>query len=222
MNYIVKQISYVTLLHYTSQEILQTHLGLRKMVTILLTTFTNTITLLKCLHRDHHFTEVCFSWFNWQYVSTESGRRNTIALTIDDPVCQPFCGFTRPQWIKVLLCCVEVWVWQLRVGWGWWRGGLNIKMSSYPYRYSHYKDNDDRLIFTTEISLPGKTVFILRLGPVSISDKSTSPKKSRSREIGNSNYRIALKFDKHIGSIAADVPAKFQGDRTILNTNLAA
>ena len=36
------------------------------------------------------------------------------------------------------------------------------------------------------------------------------------------DYRIALKFDWHIGNIAAEVPVKFQSDRTILNTNLAA
>ena len=37
--------------------------------------------------------------------------------------------------------------------------------------------------------------------------------KSRNHEIGTLNCRIALKFDRHI---------KFQSDRTILNTNLAA
>ena len=46
--------------------------------------------------------------------------------------------------------------------------------------------------------------------------------KSRSREIGTLNCCIALKFDRHIGSTAAKVPVKFQSDRTILNTNLAA
>ena len=45
---------------------------------------------------------------------------------------------------------------------------------------------------------------------------------SRSHEIGNLNCRIALKFDRHIGSTAAEVPVKFPSDRTILNTNLAA
>ena len=40
--------------------------------------------------------------------------------------------------------------------------------------------------------------------------------KSRGREIGSFNYCIALKLDRHIGSIAADVPVKFQIDRTIL------
>ena len=43
-----------------------------------------------------------------------------------------------------------------------------------------------------------------------------------SHEIGTLNSRIALKFDRHIGSTAAEVPVKFQSDRTILNTNLAA
>ena len=46
--------------------------------------------------------------------------------------------------------------------------------------------------------------------------------KSRSHEIGTLNCRIALKFDRHIGSTAAEVPVKFQNDRTNLNTNLAA
>ena len=31
-----------------------------------------------------------------------------------------------------------------------------------------------------------------------------------------------MKFDRHIGSNAAEVPVKFQSDRTNLNTNLAA
>ena len=46
--------------------------------------------------------------------------------------------------------------------------------------------------------------------------------KSRSHEIGTLNCRIALKFDKHIGNTAAEVPVKFQSDQTILNTHLAA
>ena len=46
--------------------------------------------------------------------------------------------------------------------------------------------------------------------------------RSRSHKIGTFNCRIALKFDRHIGSTAAEVPVKFQSDRTILNTNLAA
>ena len=44
--------------------------------------------------------------------------------------------------------------------------------------------------------------------------------KYRSREIGGLDYRIALKFDSHVGSSAADMPVKFQSDRTSLNTNL--
>ena len=46
--------------------------------------------------------------------------------------------------------------------------------------------------------------------------------KSRSREIGCCNGRIALKFDRHLGSNAAEVPAKFQSDWKSLNPNLAA
>ena len=46
--------------------------------------------------------------------------------------------------------------------------------------------------------------------------------ESGSLENGSFNYRIALKFDRRVGSSAADVPVKFQNDRPILNTNLAA
>ena len=44
--------------------------------------------------------------------------------------------------------------------------------------------------------------------------------KSRSREFGF--YRIALKFDRHLGSTAAEVPVKFLSDWKSLNPNLAA
>ena len=56
------------------------------------------------------------------------------------------------------------------------------------------------------------------LGPVSISEKTSFRKISYSLEA----TRVALKFDRHIGSTAVEVPVKFQSDRTILNTNLAA
>ena len=45
--------------------------------------------------------------------------------------------------------------------------------------------------------------------------------RSRRREISNSKDRIALKFDKRLGSNAAETLVKFQSDQTILNTNLA-
>ena len=40
--------------------------------------------------------------------------------------------------------------------------------------------------------------------------------KSRSREIGNLNCRIALKFDRLIGGSAAEVTVQFQSDWTIV------
>ena len=46
--------------------------------------------------------------------------------------------------------------------------------------------------------------------------------KFRSYEIGTLKCHIALKLDRHIGSNAAKEPGKFQSDRTVLNTNLAA
>ena len=46
--------------------------------------------------------------------------------------------------------------------------------------------------------------------------------RDRSGETGSLNYRIALTFDRHIGSTAAEAPVKFQNDNTIRNTKLAA
>ena len=46
--------------------------------------------------------------------------------------------------------------------------------------------------------------------------------KSRSREIGCYDGRIALQFDRHLGSAAADVPVKLQSYWKSLNPNLAA
>ena len=61
-------------------------------------------------------------------------------------------------------------------------------------------------------------------GPVSISDKTSYCEISQSLEAQGQvqNVRIALKFGRHISSSAAEVPAKFQSDWTILNTNLTA
>ena len=44
--------------------------------------------------------------------------------------------------------------------------------------------------------------------------------KSRSREIGYLNCRIALKFDRCLSSTDAEVPVKFQSNRGILNQTL--
>ena len=38
--------------------------------------------------------------------------------------------------------------------------------------------------------------------------------KSQSREIGSLSYRIAMKFDRRVGSSAAEVPVNFQSDQT--------
>ena len=45
---------------------------------------------------------------------------------------------------------------------------------------------------------------------------------SRSRVIGCCNNRIALKFDRHLGSGAAEVPVKFQSDWKSSSVNLVA
>ena len=46
--------------------------------------------------------------------------------------------------------------------------------------------------------------------------------KSRSREIGRLNPRIALEFDRYTGSSITEEPVKWRSNRTILNTNLVA
>ena len=45
--------------------------------------------------------------------------------------------------------------------------------------------------------------------------------KSRSREIVCINDRFALQFYRHLGSVAAEVPVKFQSNWKSLNPNLA-
>ena len=59
-----------------------------------------------------------------------------------------------------------------------------------------------------------------KLGPVPISNKTSYCKslqsvKSQNREICIYDCPIALKFDRHIGSITADMPVKFQSDAII-------
>ena len=46
--------------------------------------------------------------------------------------------------------------------------------------------------------------------------------KSRSREIRVQAFPIALKFDRHLGSRATEVPTKFQSNTIIVTTHLAA
>ena len=52
---------------------------------------------------------------------------------------------------------------------------------------------------------------------ISVPAKLSWTSVAKSREVSKQrdwiyNDRIALKFDRHIGSTAADVPAKFQSD----------
>ena len=46
--------------------------------------------------------------------------------------------------------------------------------------------------------------------------------KSRGREIQVYTFPIAPKFDRHICSIATEMPVKFQSDTVIITSNLAA
>ena len=63
------------------------------------------------------------------------------------------------------------------------------------------------------------------MGPVSISDKRFYHKilwSLGSCKINSLNYHIALKFGRHFGSPAAEVPVKCQSDQIISNTNIVA
>ena len=62
------------------------------------------------------------------------------------------------------------------------------------------------------------------LGPVSISDKTSYCKILWSNEAARLVvlFIASLKFNKHIGSTAAEVPVSFQSDCTILDEILAA
>ena len=51
-----------------------------------------------------------------------------------------------------------------------------------------------------------------KLGPLSVSDKTSRNKILQSVEATRFVLRIALKFDKQFNSTAADVPVKFQSD----------
>ena len=65
----------------------------------------------------------------------------------------------------------------------------------------------------------------LEAGPIFTKWRDVLPQdlvKSRSREIGCCNNPVALKFDRHLGSDAAESPVKFQSDWKSLNPNLAA
>ena len=44
--------------------------------------------------------------------------------------------------------------------------------------------------------------------------------KSRSRKIGVQTFAIALQFDRHLGSSAAEMPVKFQSNTIIMTSNL--
>ena len=62
--------------------------------------------------------------------------------------------------------------------------------------------------------------YVRHLGSVSVPDKTPYRTISWSSGIGSLNYHIALQFDKHIGR--STTYYKFQSDRIILNTSLAA
>ena len=60
-------------------------------------------------------------------------------------------------------------------------------------------------------------------GPDSICDKTSYRKISCNLEVARLVVKIiALKFDRHIGSTAAEAPVKFQSDFKILDANLEA
>ena len=85
----------------------------------------------------------------------------------------------------------------------WWPATQVVKASSSAISLPYFSRNIPGRLFTKRIDvLPHDLV------------------KSENREIGCYNNHITLKFDSHLGSVAADVPVKFQSDRKSLNPNL--
>ena len=64
----------------------------------------------------------------------------------------------------------------------------------------------------------------LTLGLCSLSGKTSYYKISWSLEVARFGFRllIALKFDRHLGSNAAEIPVRFQRETIIITLNLAA
>ena len=89
--------------------------------------------------------------------------------------------------------------------WSWW-----FEMSSRPY---------DVTVMLNRSSTSGCRGIFETRAPSKYPKRRLSYDlvKSRSHEIGTLNCRIALKFDRHISNNAAEVPVKFQSDRTILH-----
>ena len=75
----------------------------------------------------------------------------------------------------------------------------------------------ERCVNQPDCPWPFRPLFIKRVDVLSL-----DLVQCRSREIWFYINRIILKFDRHLGSAAADVPVKFQGDWTRLNPNLGA
>ena len=73
--------------------------------------------------------------------------------------------------------------------------------------------------------MDGRRVWHKKQGLCSLSGKTSYRQISRSLKAARLVIYIngiALKFDRHIGTTATEVPVEFQSDRAILNTNLAA
>ena len=75
-----------------------------------------------------------------------------------------------------------------------------------------------------------RSVFVTKVGQglYSLSGKTSYPRSrevSKPRDSGlnfSNRSGIALKFDRYLGSTAAEVPVKFQSDTTIATSILAA
>ena len=79
------------------------------------------------------------------------------------------------------------------------------------------------VISSSVLIVPRDTFIRILLGLYSLSGKMSCRKISWSIEAaGLDVIMIALKFDRHLGNAAAEVPVKFQSDCKILNPNLVA
>ena len=99
---------------------------------------------------------------------------------------------------------------------------MSIRKLEENYRNASQYTECVQPIWWTSITSIGRSRTQKDLGPVSISDKTSYGKISWSLEATRLIIKITASLLNITGISAFEVPLKFRGDRTILNTNLAA
>ena len=110
------------------------------------------------------------------------------------------------------------------------------KRDQFELIYKHSQNNQE--LFDLHVLKLGSTWYFIHMhcawglarawlahthwpGPLFTKRTDVLPQvKSRSRDIRVQTFRIALKFDRHLGSTAVETPVKFQSDTVVLIPNL--